>query len=140
MKKRCCGSYSLPLCLLASSRLQAPLHIFGLPCTMASSSTSLSAYLFQRIKADLDYLHSQSLLDSGARDAIVLQLDAAAARSGSTHGGVPALSNQLSGVSFAPSPSPQPSNLSGPPAPPARHEEHHDSRDRARALWNYAAT
>ena len=82
------------------------------------------------------------MLDNGARDAILLQLDAAAARNGasSSNVNVAGLSGQLSGVSFAQSPSPQPSHISGPPAPPSRQDPTDDGRERARALWNYAAT
>lgn len=103
-----------------------------------ASSSALSSYLFQRVKADIEFLRSQSLIDDGARNAINLQLDAAAARSGSMNG-IGALSGQLSAVSVS-TPSPQLRDPAPPLPPPTTNHPAQDTRDRAKALWNYAAT
>lgn len=107
---------------------------------------AFSEYLFQRIREDVLFLHSQSLIDDQDRDAILTRIDGAASgsRSGSgsrststpssahpvhpapststsTSTSVDALANQLGTVAVS-----RPQPATGAP-----------EVERAKALWNY---
>lgn len=126
------------------------------------SQSDLIEHLIQRIRADVRFLHSHDLLSQSARDAILVQLEAVNSN-GNLNGNaaVAGLATQMDAASLHHSHQPQPSFTPAPsasasasataasaaaslhsggrspiptPAPPA------DTRERARALWDYAAT
>lgn len=120
------------------------------------SQSDLIEHLIQRIRADVRFLHSHDLLSQSARDAILVQLEAVNGN-GNLNGNaaVAGLATQMDAASLHHSHQPQPSFATAPsasatsaaaslhsggrspiptPAPPA------DTRERARALWDYAAT
>jgi len=102
------------------------------------SAAALSGYLFERIRRDLDFLHSQGLLDNNGHHAILSQLDSAAARSRSSGGSGSAHDNDaaLALASQFSSAVVLSSNADRAPHP----QQHQDGRERAKALWNYSGS
>ena len=114
------------------------------------SQSDLIEHLIQRIRADVRFLHSHDLLSQSARDAILVQLEAVNGN-GNLNGNaaVAGLATQMDAASLHQNSQPQSSFTTAPsaaslhssgrspiptPAPPA------DTREQARALWDYAAT
>ena len=107
----------------------------------SSSSAALSEYLFSRLKADVSFLSSQSLLDPESKDIIIQRLDRAAARQrdaiSNAQTGVQAITSQLAGVAVGtgigrlppPLPASQVATVPGSGG---------DGIERAKALWSYS--
>merc|ERR1711939_662474 len=132
------GWYALGV--LHSTLLYTHTHTHSFPThTMAyPSAAALSGYLFERIRRDLDFLHSQGLLDNNGHHAILSQLDSAAARSRSSGGSGSAHDNDaaLALASQFSSAVVLSSNADRAPHP----QQHQDGRERAKALWNYSGS
>ncbi|CAD6576059.1 MAG: hypothetical protein CYPHOPRED_005860 [Cyphobasidiales sp. Tagirdzhanova-0007] len=95
---------------------------------------ALSDHLFSRISADVSFLSSQSLLDAEAADAILRQLDDAAARLRT--GGI----GQTPGQGFVTSVA---QGRVPPPLPPqsgVKQSNSSNGRERAEALWTYSGS
>jgi hypothetical protein len=127
----------------------------------SANSNALAGYLFERLRSDIQFMHSQNLFDSNERDMILSRIEGASQRAnanaGSSAGGVAALTSQFSGANLSsavannmppPPPHQQLLHQQQPPPMPARntyvqpapHQQQHDDRERVKALWAYNAT
>lgn len=109
---------------------------------MASPNAgALAGYLLERMRNDVQFLHSQQLLDVSERDAILSRLDGASHRvnsSANTHA-VAALTSQFGSTALVAQPAQQ--QHAPPPPMPARHSyappPQQDNREKVKALWAY---
>ena len=109
---------------------------------MASpNGSALAGYLLERIRNDVQFLHSQQLLEFNERDSILSQLDGASHRVNNNNNAsaVAALTSQFSSTALVAQPAQQ--QQVPPPPMPARHSyappPPQDNREKVKALWAY---
>lgn len=110
---------------------------------MASiNGSALAGYLLERIRSDVQFLHSQQLLDLNERDTILSRLDGASQRANNSNnaGSVAALTSQFGSTALVAQPAQQ-QQQAPPPPMPARHSyapaPPQDNREKVKALWAY---